>query len=132
VSGRAPFVRGDASRVHLFSDVVLDAIDYAVGSGCEAQVLLETTSFDSVAAPTSKQTCTDSTTLGFIRAQSNQYVNAGSHLSGDQPATEPHDEQVFTPAYDYQQTVDSADAARFIVPQRAGAGSRWALPLDYP
>ena len=133
VAGRAPFARGSESRVHLFSDVVLDATSYAVGSGCEAQVLLETTSFDSVAAPTAKQTCTDATTLGFIRAQGlgNLYTNAGPHESGDVASSEPHDEQVFTPTYDYAQAVDSADTARFIVPERAGAGSRWAQPLDY-
>jgi pectate lyase len=132
VAGRAPFARGDAARVHLFSNVVIDADTYAVGSGCDAQVLVEATSFETVAAPTSKQTCTDTTALGLIRAASNQYVDVGPHLAGDLPATEPHDEQVFTPSYDYAQAVDSADTARFIVPQRAGTGSRWALPLDYP
>jgi pectate lyase len=131
VAGRAPFVRGDDSRVHLFSNVVLDATS-AVGSGCEAQVLLEATSFETVTAPTSKQTCTDAATLGFIRARDNQYVNTGSHLSGDMVSGEPHDDQVLTPSYEYTQAVDSAETARFIVPQRAGAGSRWALPLDYP
>jgi len=132
VSGRAPLARGDASRVHLFSNVVIDAATYAVGSGCDAQVLLEATSFETVAAPTSKQTCSDPMTLGLIRAGGNQYVDAGPHLAGDMPATEPHDDQVFTPSYDYAQAVDAADTARFIVPQRAGAGSRWARPLDYP
>jgi pectate lyase len=134
VFGRAPLARGEGSLVHLFNDVVLDDPSYAVGSDCGAQVLLEASSFDNVATPTSKPTCAEpDATPGLISAQGhgNQYGN-GRHQANGLPADEPNDTLTFTPSYEYTSVLESAETARFVVEKRAGAGSRWALPLDYP
>jgi pectate lyase len=130
VDGRAPFVHGAAARVHLYNNVVLDALDYAVGSGCLGQVLLEGSYFEDVATPTNRRDCVETPgQLGLIQAVagSNLY-GAGTvgHLTAGASADEPHD-SVFAPAYPYE--LESAADIRYRVPERAGAGSRWALPI---
>jgi len=136
VAGRSPLARGEASRVHLFSNVVHDDATYSVGAACGARILLEASSFDDVVTPTSKQLCSDGTgTLGLIdaRGHGNQYAsNVGRHDSNGMPSDEPADSGAFTPTYDYASALEPAETARFVVEQRAGTGSRWALPLDYP
>jgi len=128
VTGKAPLARGAGSFVHLFNDVVLDDPSYAVGSSCGAQVLLEASSFDNVAMPTAKPTCTETgATPGLISAQGH-----GNQYASGQPANEPNDALTFALTYEYASALESAETARFVVEKRAGAGSRWALPLDYP
>jgi pectate lyase len=132
VSGRAPRVTRAISRVHLFDNVVSDDVDYAVAAACGAQILLEDSVFEDVATPTAKYPCDDSSELGLIRAQGrgNLYTRVGPHRVDKDEAPEPNDGAVFTPAYDY--VPEPADEVRYTVPERAGAGSRWALPLTAP
>lgn len=130
VDGRAPFVHGETARVHLYNNVVLDAVDYAVGSGCSAQVLLEGSYFEEVAAPTSRRDCVETPgQLGLILAPagSNLYgTGVGAHLTKGVASDEPRD-SVFVPSYTYK--LEPASDIRFRVQERAGVGSRWALPL---
>lgn len=136
VTGRSPLARGETSRVHLFSNVVLHDASYGVGAGCGARILLEASTFEDVVTPTSKQTCSDGTgTVGLIdaRGHGNQYSsNSGRHDSNGMPSDEPNDSGAFIPTYDYASALEPAETARFVVENRAGTGSRWALPLDYP
>ncbi len=130
VNGRAPLVTHSLTQAHLYNDLFSDDVDYAVGAGCDAQILLEGSYFEKVVTPSSKRECTDGTVgLGAIQAPagSNAYgVDVGSHDDGGTPSGEPHD-AVFTPPYSY--TLDPTDDVRFRVGERAGAGARWALPL---
>ncbi|HMA94756.1 MAG TPA: hypothetical protein VKP30_18830 [Polyangiaceae bacterium] len=130
VEGRAPFAHGSNARVHLYNNVVTDALDYAVASGCEAQVLLEASYFEDVQFPTSRRDCTETPgQLGFIQAagRANLYGSRmQSHLRADTAAEEPAD-PVFEPPYPYD--TEPANEVRFKVYERAGAGSQWALPL---
>lgn len=130
VDGRAPFVHGTTARAHLYNNVVIDAVDYAVGSGCTAQVLLEGSYFESVAAPTSIRDCVETPgAYGSISAPagSNLYgTGTGAHQSKGSVGQEPHD-SVFAPPYSYR--VEPAAEIRFKVQERSGAGSRWALPI---
>ena len=132
VNGRAPRVTRSTSRVHLFDNVVSDDVDYAVAAACGAQILLEASVFEDVATPTAKYACDDSSELGLIRAQGrgNLYTRVGPHRVDKDEAAEPNDGAVFTPPYEY--VTEPADEARYVVPERAGAGSRWALPLTPP
>jgi pectate lyase len=131
VNGRAPLATHAASQVHLYNDVFTDTVGYTVGAGCDAEVRLEASSFEATAAETSKRECTDGlTTLGKIDAVagSNLYdLGMANHESGGAPAGEPHDD-VFDPAY--ATTPDPVSEVRFRVGERAGAGARWALPLE--
>ncbi len=132
VDGRAPLATQPASRLHLFDNVVRDDVSYAVGAACGAEILLEATTFESTSVPTAKFGCADSSELGRIRAEGGGNVygaGVGRHQSGGVDAGEPAD-QVFAPPYPY--VVDPATTARYVVLTRAGAGSRWALPLDLP
>jgi pectate lyase len=132
VDGRAPLATRSASRLHLFDNVVTDDVSYAVGSACGAQVLLEATTFEGVRFPTAKLDCTGSSELGLIRAAGGGNVygtGVGRHQAGGADAAEPAD-PVFEPAYPY--VVDPAAEARYVVLERAGAGSRWQLPLALP
>lgn len=127
VQSHAPTVQSSAARAHLFNNVVLDDLGYAVGSNCGAQVLLEGSTFQRVATPTARGTCPDDTLPGKISAPagSNDYgADVGPHQGPDH--LEPRD-PVFTPPYDY--TVDDADAQWRTVTSRAGAGGPWARPL---
>lgn len=130
VEGRAPFVHGSDARVHLYNNVVTDALDYAVGSGCDAQVLLEASYFEDVAVPTNRRDCNETAgQLGFIQAagRSNRYGSGmQSHLTNGVASDEPSD-QVFVPPYPY--SLEAVNDVRFKVYERAGAGSSWALPL---
>jgi len=130
VNGRAPLATHAGSTVHLYNNLFSDDVDYAVGAGCDAQVLLEASVFENVRIPTSKRTCTDMTPgLGSIAVGApNAYgAGVGDHDSDGMIAPEPSD-PVFEPPYDY--TPDPTDDLRFRVNERAGAGSRWALPLE--
>jgi pectate lyase len=131
VDGRAPFVHGASARAHLYNNVVEDALDYAVGSGCQGQVLLEGSYFEEVAAPTNRRDCVETPgQLGLIRAVagSNLYgAGSSGHLMAGVVAEEPHD-VVFAPPYPYQS--ESATDIRFKVRERAGTGSSWALPIS--
>ncbi|HTQ06753.1 MAG TPA: hypothetical protein VMI54_23010 [Polyangiaceae bacterium] len=132
VDGRAPLSTHPASRLHLFDNVVTDDVNYAVGSGCDAQVLLEETTFDQVKYPTAKFSCSDNADLGFIAAAGHGNVygeEVGHHQSNGADAPEPSD-TVFDVPYPY--TLDPASKAGLVVPQWAGAGARWALPLETP
>ena len=135
VSGRAPLATRATSRVHLFDNVVLHDVDYAVGASCGAQVLVEATSFEDVLIPTAKFSCSDTPELGlgFIRAAGggNVYGSGVGQHQVDHMDTldEPADPDVFVPGYTYRQVLDAASTARFVVPEWAGAGARWALPL---
>jgi pectate lyase len=132
VDGRAPLATHSEARLHLFDNVVTDDRSYGVGAGCGAEVVLEATTFDDVAVPTAKFTCTDSDTLGAIDAASHGNVygaDVGSHQSDNTDAPEPSD-SAFTVPYAY--TLDPAGTASFIVSEWAGAGARWALPLATP
>ncbi|HEV8548176.1 MAG TPA: hypothetical protein VGQ57_04090, partial [Polyangiaceae bacterium] len=130
VNGRAPLATHEGSRVHLFDNVVSDFVGYAVGSACGAEVLLETSTFDGTGAPTLKATCSDAPDeVGSIGARGlgNRYsASVGPHQVGNATAGEPND-AVWRPTYAY--TTDGADTSQFVVPQRAGAGSRWRLPI---
>jgi len=131
VDGRAPFVHGATARAHLYNNVVLDAVDYAVGSGCHAQVLLEGSYFEEVAAPSNIRDCVETPgLLGLISATagSNLYgTGTGTHKLDGTASQEPRD-SVFIPPYTYR--LEPAAEIRFRVQERAGAGSRWALPLN--
>jgi pectate lyase len=129
VNGRAPAVTHSESLVHLFDNVVEDDAGYAVGAGCDAQVLVQDEVFEDVKFWTSKFTCSDAGDLGQISAAAggNLYLGSGEHESADMPTTEPAD-SVFTPTYPY--TRDPVDRIRYIVPDWAGAGARWALPMS--
>jgi len=130
VNGRAPFVTHAGSNVHLYNDLFSDDVDYAVGSGCGAEVLLEASVFENVLIPTSKRTCDDITLgVGSIGVgRPNLYgAGVGDHDNAGTITPEPAD-PVFEPPYDYDP--EPTDDLRFGINERAGAGSRWALPLE--
>lgn len=129
VNGRAPAVTHPDGRVHLFDNIVTDDVGYGVGAGCDGQVLVEATLFESVAAPTSKFRCSDAGNLGLIHATGggNVYTGSGEHQADSADAPEPAD-SVFVPAYSY--TLEPVESIRAVVPEWAGAGARWALPLS--
>jgi pectate lyase len=130
VDGRAPLAHGALTRVHLYNNAVIDAVDYAIGSGCQAQLLVEGSYFEAVSVATSRRDCTETPgQVGFIRAPagSNRYdASSNAHRIFEDAASEPMD-AVFAPPYFY--SVDEADVVRVLVPTRAGAGSHWAIPL---
>jgi pectate lyase len=128
VETHAPKALGSLARVHLFNNLLGDIPGYGVGSTCGAQVLMEGNTFQRVATPTERDTCTDNTALGMINAP------AGSNFYGEDVgpfhgggSLEPHD-AVFTPSYPY--TVDVPQNTWLDVLSRAGAGGRWAQPLS--
>jgi len=127
VESHAPRVDGATTRVHLFDNLISDDLSYGVASSCGAEVLMEGNTFQRVAIPTERSSCTDGTALGSISAPpgSNFYGDdVGAHRGGD--GQEPHD-AVFTPPYAY--TVEPPQSAWLTVLARAGAGGPWALPL---
>lgn len=130
VDGRAPFAHGAGTRAHLYNNVVNDALDYAVGSGCQAEVLLEGSSFEAVTAATNRRDCVETPgEVGLIRAPvgSNEYASgSNTHLTAGVWTEEPRD-AVFTPPYPYE--VEPATEMRDLVSKRAGAGSLWATEL---
>jgi pectate lyase len=134
VDGRAPLSTHAGSRVHLFDNVVGDDVDYAVGASCQAQVLLEESTFEHVKYPTAKFACTDGATdYGYIDAagHGNVYGSDGRHQVNHVDATEPADS--VTPfTYEYALELDPASKASLLVPVWAGAGGRWPLPLAMP
>lgn len=136
VDGRAPLATHAGSRVHLFDNVVDDDVDYAVGSSCEAQVLLEESTFQAVKYPTAKFPCTDGgTDYGSIEAAGHGNVYAadvGHHRLDAMDAPEPADATASLFTYPYAQVLDPANKAALLVPVWAGAGARWALPLQAP
>ncbi|WP_437611997.1 hypothetical protein WMF20_07735 [Sorangium sp. So ce834] len=126
-STRAPLAVGSQARVHLFNNVFSNISEWAVGSSCEGQVLLEASVFENVEAATRRSTCSGSTAIGLLLAVpgSNLYRDeSGVHLGGG--GEEPADD-VFTPPYDY--APERASDAFPQVISRAGAGGPWALPL---
>jgi pectate lyase len=129
VNGRAPIVTDSGALVHLFDNMVDDDVGYAVGSSCDAQVLLQNSVFQDVKIWTAKFECSDNTDLGLIHAAdgNNLYTGLATHQSNGVDAPEPAD-SVFTPPYAY--TPDPVDQVQFVIPQRAGAGALWALPLS--
>jgi pectate lyase len=132
VDGRAPLATRPGARLHLFDNVVRDDVSYAVGAACGAEILLQATTFESTSIPTAKFDCSDSSELGRIRAEGGGNVygaGVGRHQVAGVDALEPAD-AVFTPPYPY--VVEPAATARHVVLERAGAGSRWALPLGLP
>jgi pectate lyase len=132
VDGRAPLATRSGSRVHLFDNVVNDDVDYAVGSACEAQVLLEESTFEHVKYPTAKFPCTDGATdYGLIATDhGNVYgPDVGHHQVDKVDAPEPSDS---VPPLPYPYTLDPAGKASLLVPVWAGAGGRWPLPLQMP
>jgi pectate lyase len=131
LSGRSPLITHALSRGHLFNNAFTDTLDYTIGAGCGATLLVEGNSFESTAAPTSKRDCTDGVTgVSLIDAVAGTNVygtGVGSHESRGVPTAEPHD-PVPVPSYVY--TLDPKEDVRFRVGERAGAGARWALPLE--
>lgn len=131
LSGRAPLVTHPGSRGHLYNNVFTDVIDYTIGAGCGAELLVEHCSFEATAAPTSKRDCTDGTTgTSLIDAvQGTNVYGAGvaSHDALGVPSPEPHD-VVRAPPYTYK--ADPTAEVKFPVETRAGAGARWSLPLE--
>ncbi len=137
VDGRAPLSTHSNSRVHLFDNVVNDDVDYAVGSSCEAEVLLEESTFEHVKYPTAKFPCTEgSADYGFIDAAGHGNVygpDVGRHRLDDTDAAEPADAASVAPVtYPYLQALDPASKASLLVPVWAGAGGHWPLPLAVP
>jgi pectate lyase len=136
VDGRAPLATHSGSHVHLFDNVVNDDVDYAVGSSCQAEVLLEQTTFESVKYPTAKFPCTaGATDYGLIdAAHGNVYASDdGHHQLDGADAPEPSDALAASSfTYPYRQALDPASKASLLVPVWAGAGARWALPLQAP
>ncbi|WP_433933911.1 hypothetical protein AB3662_05700 [Sorangium cellulosum] len=127
VSTRAPLAVGSRARVHLFNNVFSNISDWAVGSSCDGQVLLEASVFENVEAATRRSDCSGSTSLGLLLAVpgSNLYRDgSGVHLGGG--GEEPADD-VFTPPYAY--APERASDALPQVMSRSGAGGPWALPL---
>lgn len=127
---RAPLVNDAASRVHLFNNLVSDDAGYAVGSGCGAQVLVEASLFEAVAAPTDRRVCVDGEDIvGLIDATNANETDGdtGPHRLRGADADVPSD-AVFTPPYEY--TVEPVQDAAREVRERAGAGAEWAAPLE--
>lgn len=131
LSGRAPLATHALSRIHLFDDVFADTVGYTVGAGCGAELRIESSVFESVAAPTSKRDCSDGTTGASAIdavAGSNVYgTGVAGHDALGVASPEPHD-VVFDPPYAY--SLDPVTEVKFRVGERAGAGARWALPLE--
>jgi len=134
VDGRAPLATKSGARLHLFDNVVTDDVNYAVGSSCQAQVLLEESTFEHVKYPTAKFPCTDGATdFGLIEAagHGNVYGSDGRHQVDHMDALEP-DDAVSAFTYPYELALDPASKASLLVPVWAGAGGRWPLPLQMP
>lgn len=131
LNGRAPLATHALSRLHLFNDAFFDTVGYTVGAGCGAELRIEGSSFESAAAPTSKRECSDGTLgTGLIDAVAGTNVygaGVASHDALGAAAPEPHD-AVTPPPYPY--TLDPTSEVKFRVGERAGAGARWALPLE--
>jgi pectate lyase len=128
VLGRAPAVNGSVASVHLLNNVVFDDPDYGVAANCGAEVVVEGSSFESVAFPTVRRECADDATIvGAILARDNAYDATGPHQRLGVDSPEPRD-AVPPPPYDYP--VDDANDVRFTVRERAGAGSLWAQPFE--
>ena len=128
VESNSPTVRDSTAQVHLFANLLSDNQGTAVDALCGAQVLLEGNTFQRVATPTERVTCSDGSALGKIDAPagSNYYgPDVGAHRGAD--GKEPHDE-VFEPPYDYVVGVPQDDGQT--VADRAGAGGPWRLPLS--
>ena len=126
-SSRSPFATGATARLHLFNNVASNGLDWTVGSGCLAQVLMEGCVFENDQAVTRLSTCSTSYERGLMNAPpgSNSYRDESTvHVGGD--GGEPHD-AVFTPSYIYP-LEPAADAWPRVI-SRAGAGGPWALPL---
>jgi pectate lyase len=124
----APSVNDAAARVHILNGLVQDNAGYSVAAGCGAEVLLEGTTFRTVATPTARRSCGEPPLAGLISAPpgSNLYLlDVGKHAGGD--GAEPRDD-VFAPPYEY--TVEPAGEASTAVFLRAGAGGPWALPIS--
>lgn len=125
---RTPYVSGSSSRVHLFNNLYANNAQWAVGSGCGAQVLLEGSTFENVAYATRLSDCAGDGELGLLRAPkgSNLYRDSSNaHSGGD--GQEPHDD-IFTPGYDYD--LELASDAWPKVISRAGTGGPWALSIE--
>ena len=124
---RTPYAQGAATRVHLFNNVYSTVTDWAVGSGCRAQILLQGCVFENVEAVSLFSSCEDATGRGLLNAVagSNLYRDGTpTYLEGD--GAEPHD-SVFVPDYEYD--LEPAVDALASVVLRAGAGGRWAQPV---
>lgn len=132
VDGRAPLSTQSGAHLHLFDNVVTDDVSYAVGSSCNAQVLLEESTFEKVKYPTARFPCmAGSTDYGLIDAAGHGNVYAaddGHHQLDGMDAPEPADAAGVT----YPYTAEPASTASLLVPEWAGAGARWALPLQMP
>ncbi|HEY2406979.1 MAG TPA: hypothetical protein VGI10_13305 [Polyangiaceae bacterium] len=127
VESHSPTAINATARVHLFNNLLADNLDYGVGSGCGAQVLMEGNTLQRVAIATERATCADGSLLGLIQAPagSNYYgADVGPNHGGD--GMEPHD-AVFKPTYPY--IVDVPQDTWLTVLSRAGAGGPWAVPL---
>ena len=110
---------------------VSDNPDFGVGASCGAQILLEGSFFERVAFPTLRRDCLpDNPSPGLIFAPegSNGYEATGAHQLSGADSQEPRD-PVSVPLT-YAPFGDDLDEARFTVPDRAGAGSRWHQPFD--
>lgn len=126
VSSRAPLVYGALSRVHLLNNVASNNPDWAFGSSCDAQVLVEGNTFENVSAATFRSAC-DGGGLGRMRAPVGSNLYRGdSNVHRGADGEEPQDD-VFTPPYAY--VVEPTTDAWPRVVSRAGAGGPWALPL---
>lgn len=127
---RAPLFDSTGALGHLFNNLISDDRDFAVGSYCGAEVLVEGTTFDNVRFPTLKNNCPSTPDLqGKIRAPSGSNLyrdEVGPHRVGSTETDEPHDD-VFVPSYSY--SVDPPEDAWLDVLERAGAGGPWAQPL---
>lgn len=129
VTSLSPRIDASGAQVHFFDNLLADNPGYGVASTCGAEVLVEANTFQRVATPTSRSTCSDDTELGRIDAPagSNLYDDdVGDHHGGDN--LEPSDD-VFTPPYEYE--LDDPRGAWLEVLSRAGAGGRWARPLEF-
>lgn len=126
-STRSPMASGSLSRLHLWNSVLSNTDDWALGSACLAQVLVEGSVFANTEAATRISTCSDDTGLGLLSAadHDNDY-QGGSNVFLGGAGTEPADE-VFEPPYEY--SLEPTGEVLDTVLSRARAGGPWALPL---
>lgn len=128
VRNNAPVVIGSEARVHLLNNSYSNVSGWAIGSGCQAVVLVEGSTFENVDAIALARDCDTATELGYLDfpTGSNLYRDGSpAFLGGD--GTEPQDGG-FTPPYPYE-TQPAAEAWPLVV-SRAGTGGPWALPLS--
>lgn len=126
-STRSPLATGSLSRLHLWNSVLSNTDDWALGSACSAEVLVERSVFANTEAATRVSNCSDDTGRGRFGAagHDNEYRDGSDvFLGGD--GSEPSDE-VFTPPYEYTME-PTADVLNTVL-SRARAGGPWALPL---